>query len=100
MTTFEVILILWYASGATLAYGLFMGNYMVRFAPILGVRGKDIRHITMISALSWATAILAVMESLFITKKLVLCWNMSLMYPLNPNPKLKQLYIEKYGEIK
>ncbi len=98
MTTFEVILILWYAIGATLAYGLLMGSWIVEKGEKHGVSRGHILGILLYSSSSWFFALFWLWIALVGNKKIVLCWNMGRAYPADP--KLKQHYIDKYGEIK
>ena len=98
MTSFEIVLIVWYAIGSTIAYGLLMGSWMVEKAEKLGVTRGHILAIMLYSATSWCFALLWIWISLMGSKRLLFCWNMSRLYPAHP--QAKEAYIQKYGEIK
>lgn len=98
MTSLEIFLIVWYAIGATLAYGQLMGSWMVEQSEKRGVTRGHIFAICLYSSTSWLFALLWFWLTYAGSKKFVFCWNMGRVYP--SHPQAKEAYIQKYGEIK
>ena len=98
MTSLEIFLIVWYAVGATIAYGLLMGSWMVEKASTSGVTRSHIFVICLYSSTSWIFALLWLWLTYAGSRKFIFCWNMGRVYPAEG--KDKEAYIQKYGEIK
>jgi hypothetical protein len=98
MTSLEIFLIVWYAAGATLAYGLLMGSWMVEQAEKRGVTRGHIFAICLYASTSWFFALFWIWITLMGSKRFIFSWNMGRLYPAHP--QAKEAYIQKYGAIK
>ncbi len=91
-------IVIWWAVGSFLSYGLYMGLRMVIHAPSKGINVIDLGNAYFYGSFSWLYAITHTLMVLRAQIPLTACWISRRIYPLDP--KHVKAYIQKYGEIK